>query len=977
MKQLTCVKCQATFAYVPAPGAVACPHCKAVYRTLVQTGRPDLAPEPVLVEPAPEEALPAVPPEPAPPAAPAVSMPAAPPQVAPHPAVPSPVELAPVAPPEVPVRVTVALEPIAEPEPVPPPAPQAPAAPPVLVSEIPAAAPAPMPDLVSQPAPEPSNAPAARREDPVEELPPEQAAAILAALSTSPPPPAPPVPDELVITPILPHPPEPVLLPATAAPAREVLEAAPAKRPSEKATRAVTRTVPAQSRPRVRPEPMERTELPGRLAVVGGALFLVGLVLLVAVPAPKIEPGTSPADVLGRKSDAEKRLAQLGPEIEEAQKKLLRLRGEVADAAAAGAALKDREEIAQRRYKLVDESERGMMNALEARKAHIEEARQAVKDEFAALSQDRDPVQVVQRSEKKVVVVRTDTGSGSGFIFAKDGLTATNYHVVEGCRTISVQMQKRDSRDKIEFADVKIVAVDPDRDLCILQLPPCPGEIAVGGKYPQAALRLDEPVRSGENVFVIGNPGLGEQILDYTVTRGIISNANRAIGSMKIIQTSAPVNPGNSGGPLFDDRGNVLGVVASKGMGVEAVTFAVPVQELVNLYQTRRDAPYAVAGTLADWEKANRPEALRGRERLAMLERVAVAVDHIVSGMLVSPDGARLYLLMGADGIVQEYSIAERKVVRSYRIGRPLGEMAFFFGGRELLVTSTDPPAIHRLNLADLTPMDTTKLPHEPAGLAAFPAPNEGVLVTFDDPQANKPLFIDRASLGRPRLLDWRWEDYPGTLCAGSNGQWAAFMAWEPAQQTWTIHAMSCSPGITSMNQMALARAQAEKYPASSLAYRTRAEALWKQVSAMDRKVMLLKDAYVNRKVLLPAVFFLDRNRFICARNVFSMGKDLESEGAFDQSLYTVSRKPAYERRRDFFYLFDNILSVSPDGKYAASGIGIYDVGTRKMLKELPIPALVSAFSKDGRAVYFANLREPAIYLLDNWKESAPDPVAP
>ena len=86
-------------------------------------------------------------------------------------------------------------------------------------------------------------------------------------------------------------------------------------------------------------------------------------------------------------------------------------------------------------------------------------------------------------------------------------------------------------------------------------------------------------MESGERVIIIGNPGLGGQILDYTMTEGIVSNAHRQLRHETLIQTSAAVNPGSSGGPMFNDKGLVVGLVALKGQ-IENAGFAVRADEV-------------------------------------------------------------------------------------------------------------------------------------------------------------------------------------------------------------------------------------------------------------------------------------------------------------------------------------------------------------------------------------------------------------
>ena len=88
-------------------------------------------------------------------------------------------------------------------------------------------------------------------------------------------------------------------------------------------------------------------------------------------------------------------------------------------------------------------------------------------------------------------------------------------------------------------------------------------------------------MESGEPVTVIGNPGAGDAILSHTMTNGIVSNPKRDFDGQTFIQLSAAVNPGNSVGPLFDQHGNVAGLVALKAR-IEGASFAVPSESLKN-----------------------------------------------------------------------------------------------------------------------------------------------------------------------------------------------------------------------------------------------------------------------------------------------------------------------------------------------------------------------------------------------------------
>ncbi len=154
---------------------------------------------------------------------------------------------------------------------------------------------------------------------------------------------------------------------------------------------------------------------------------------------------------------------------------------------------------------------------------------------------------------------------GSGFVLDADGYVITNNHVVEGASQVKIRLS-----DKREF-DATVIGTDPQTDLALLK-------IDADGKLPYATLADSDEIRVGDDVIAVGNPfGLGG-----TVTRGIVSAVERDINAgpyVDFIQTDAAINRGNSGGPLFDMDGKVIGVnsaIYSPSGGSVGVGFAIP-----------------------------------------------------------------------------------------------------------------------------------------------------------------------------------------------------------------------------------------------------------------------------------------------------------------------------------------------------------------------------------------------------------------
>ncbi len=140
---------------------------------------------------------------------------------------------------------------------------------------------------------------------------------------------------------------------------------------------------------------------------------------------------------------------------------------------------------------------------------------------------------------------------GTGFVVSREGYILTNYHVVEGCRSVSVGL---DDGEKT----IRISARDAQNDLALLKSPSVSSTVAI--------FRSGRGVRVGDSVVAIGFPfrGLGLVASEANVTAGTISALAGPGDDTRILQITVPVQVGNSGGPLLDASGNVVGVIFAK-----------------------------------------------------------------------------------------------------------------------------------------------------------------------------------------------------------------------------------------------------------------------------------------------------------------------------------------------------------------------------------------------------------------------------
>lgn len=270
----------------------------------------------------------------------------------------------------------------------------------------------------------------------------------------------------------------------------------------------------------------------------------------------------------------------------------------------------------------------------------------------------KTPSQVYAENVSRVVAIRATvesygqvgTSSGSGFILTEDGYVVTNAHVVEDATSASVVMN-----DGTEYQAV-IVGSDTSNDVAVLKVN------AQG--LPTVTLGSSSALAVGDMVVAIGNP-LGT--LNSTQTVGYVCGKDREVTTgntiVNMIQTDAAINSGNSGGPLFNMNGEVIGITSAKysgysssGATIEGIGFAIPINDVMNMLEDLKEYGY-----------------LRGQASLGVIVQNAnsgVRVSSVVEGSCAETAGIEagdIITKLGEDFVGNYTQLAQ--VLRKYEAG--------------------------------------------------------------------------------------------------------------------------------------------------------------------------------------------------------------------------------------------------------------------------------------------------------------------
>lgn len=293
-------------------------------------------------------------------------------------------------------------------------------------------------------------------------------------------------------------------------------------------------------------------------------------------------------------------------------------------------------------------------------------------------AQGRSPLpaqDIYAQVNPSVVTVLGDSGKGAysvgtGIIFSSDGYLITNHHVIAGCSSCQVWIGNEYGVD--ETYDAKLVASDEEVDLAVLKIE--------AQDLPAAEFGISDELTVGDPAYAIGNP-LGTE-LRHSFTNGMISYINRDVDvdgvTMTLLQTTAALNSGNSGGPLINQYGQVIGVNTIKMMSdydtIEGLGFAIPSSLFVRWVNELIDEggiePQPVLGVMIDRTPTSLPDGSTGLEISGVTPGGSADGAGIREGdYVIEFNGQRVYSVEQILAIRRELHVGDEVVIRVYRDG--------------------------------------------------------------------------------------------------------------------------------------------------------------------------------------------------------------------------------------------------------------------------------------------------------------------
>lgn len=297
------------------------------------------------------------------------------------------------------------------------------------------------------------------------------------------------------------------------------------------------------------------------------------------------------------------------------------------------------------------------------------------------------PGQVYAQNAKAVVAVitryestsGTGEGVGSGFLISADGYVVTNYHVIDGASQVSVTTNAGDS------LTAKIVGHDTTNDIALLKVE--------GENLPFVTLGSSDALAVGDQVAAIGNP-LGD--LTATLTVGYVSAKDRIVSTdgtvINMLQTDAAINSGNSGGPLFNMNGQVVGIITAKysgssasGASIEGLGFAIPMDDVVGIISDLREYGYVTGAYIGVYVR----DVSAAAQSYGL--PAGAYVEEAMKGYAAERAGIRAGdIIVNLGGHDVDSVTTLTRVLRRFKAGEAISVTVYRGGQREYLTVTLD-----------------------------------------------------------------------------------------------------------------------------------------------------------------------------------------------------------------------------------------------------------------------------------------------
>ena len=537
-----------------------------------------------------------------------------------------------------------------------------------------------------------------------------------------------------------------------------------------------------------------------------------------------------------------------------------------------------------------------------------------------------------------VVLVNSDRDFGGGFFISPDGLVVTSYRAIaqSEMRNVTYVEGKGDGRMRIN-AEAEVAAVDMKHDLALLK-------INVRKLVPCGVLEEWERVVREQEVVVLTNPVPGTRSIDHTLITGKVVALDNMINGIAHLQTTVPLNQANSGVPLFNRDGKIIGLTTLRGDGAGVGSLAVPVVHIKGLMEGR-ETTFAVRGTLKNWELKN---ASRGSAPGEPVKEhpTGIGVGGVITRLHVDEELDRIVGLDVENGHVAVMSIKQRKILRTIPVGRDAVDMQMTVNPDVAWVANAESRLFIKMNLEEGRIFDRIEAVRFGRAVATRNhiwtyGPSSQIVALKDKVGVQNPLKFGALTYDkrRDRLI-------------------GLVTNWDPMKLV-EFDPDKLGPQLKDISEIQAGGPQHPRFKELEGLVKG-LDAQWKTWSVPPRyedwaptgwSFSLMTDG--STRVLLNR-FALKRDKMDAVLARFPLVPIPETAST-----------PMIEALQKWGRVLDNFQAVSPDGRWMSTGRHIYNSETGNVQLEIPVPSPDSRFSADSKILYVYDLSARAIVPIE------------